>query len=199
MPSELITLSCDTSGPHCAVALLSNNSLLASRALDVNRGQAEHLAPMVQEILAQHNMRVQDIDRIGVGVGPGNYTGIRIAVSFARGLALSLSCPAVGVNSFEATYRGHSEERLVIVPALRDDVYVQRHPNPQQPPEIVPRASLNLQNELVIERLPPQALVEQIGKIAALAPTDDITPPAPLYVMPVNAAPAREQGPRILA
>ena len=166
MPSELITLSCDTSGPHCAVALLSNNSLLASRALDVNRGQAEHLAPMVQEILAQHNMRVQDIDRIGVGVGPGNYTGIRIAVSFARGLALSLSCPAVGVNSFEATYWGQGGASCHRA-ALRDDVYVQRHPNPQQPPEIVPRASLNLQNELVIERLPLQALVEQIGKIAA--------------------------------
>ena len=83
-------LAFDTSGPHCAAALLLGDALHL-RVDDMARGQAEHLMPMLEEMLAEAHMRWRDLDAIGVGVGPGNFTGIRISVSAARGLALSMN------------------------------------------------------------------------------------------------------------
>lgn len=95
-------LAFDTSGPHCAVVLLIGENIAASRCEDMGRGQAERLFPMINEVLADEGAVWEEFDAIGVGVGPGNFTGIRIAVSAARGLALSLGIPAVGVSGFEA-------------------------------------------------------------------------------------------------
>lgn len=66
------------------------------------RGQAERLFPMLEEVLAEGNAAWSDLSAIAVGTGPGNFTGIRISISAARGLALSLDIPAVGVSGFEA-------------------------------------------------------------------------------------------------
>ncbi|MEM9970674.1 MAG: tRNA (adenosine(37)-N6)-threonylcarbamoyltransferase complex dimerization subunit type 1 TsaB, partial [Pseudomonadota bacterium] len=67
---------------------------------------AERLIPMLEEVLADVGAAWEELDAIGVGVGPGNFTGVRIAVSAARGLAMGLGVPAVGVTAFEALRRG---------------------------------------------------------------------------------------------
>jgi tRNA threonylcarbamoyl adenosine modification protein YeaZ len=81
--------------------LLSGERVLCARAEEMGRGQAERLMPLLEEMLAEAGVGWSDLDRIGVGVGPGNFTGIRISVSAARGLALGLDIPAVGVSGFD--------------------------------------------------------------------------------------------------
>ena len=93
----------------------------------MKRGQAEQLMPLCQEVLKEANLTWQDISLIGVGVGPGNFTGIRIAVSAARGVALGLGIPAIGVTGFEQLHQGYhvSGQAIVSLPASREQAYVQ--------------------------------------------------------------------------
>jgi len=102
MASDPLILAFDTSAAHCAAALLSGDRIVISTAEEMTRGQAERLMPLLQELLAEAGFTWQDLSALGVGVGPGNFTGIRIAVSAARGLALGLDVPAVGVSGCEA-------------------------------------------------------------------------------------------------
>ena len=90
MASDPLVLGFDTSAAHCAAALVRGDEIFASKALQMSRGQAEHLMPLLEEVLASAGVSWSDLDAIGVGIGPGNFTGIRISVSAARGLALGL-------------------------------------------------------------------------------------------------------------
>ena len=100
MPDRRI-LAFDTSAAHCAAALLVGGQIVTSAYREMAKGQAEQLMPMLQEVLDDHGAVWQELDAIGVGTGPGNFTGIRISVSAARGLALALGIPAIGVSTFE--------------------------------------------------------------------------------------------------
>ena len=78
----------------------------------MQKGQAEALVPLIQTLLAETQTSLHKIGRIGVGLGPGNFTGIRISISLARGLGVSLGCPVIGVNSFEASIEDKAKETL---------------------------------------------------------------------------------------
>ena len=81
---------------------------------------------MVDNLLAEAGVDWSRISAIGVGIGPGNFTGIRIAVSAARGAALGLGVPAIGVSMFEVTALGApAGPCLVTLPAPRDRAYAQ--------------------------------------------------------------------------
>ncbi len=97
-------LAFDTSAAHCAAALMLKGQVV-SRVEEMSRGQGERLMVMLEEILAESSITWGDLDAIAVGVGPGNFTGIRISVSAARGLALGLGIPAMGVSLFDPTQR----------------------------------------------------------------------------------------------
>ena len=86
--SDPLILAFDTSAAHCAAALLSGDRVLARVAEAMPRGQAERLMGLLHEVLSGSGHDWRDLDAIGVGIGPGNFTGIRISVSAARGLAL---------------------------------------------------------------------------------------------------------------
>ena len=128
MPPSPTVLAFDTSAAHCAAALLLNGEIVASRHEDLARGQAERLIPLLQDILDDHGAVWEELDAIGVGVGPGNFTGIRISVSAARGLALGLGKPAIGVSAFEAAAHASSFSGHHIVGILgpRHTHYLQR-------------------------------------------------------------------------
>ena len=68
----------------------------------MEKGQAERLMPLISELLAEAGVVLADVTAIAVGTGPGNFTGVRIAVAAARGLALGLGVPAIGVTRLEA-------------------------------------------------------------------------------------------------
>ena len=188
-----VILAFDTSAAHCAAALLRGDQCVVARAEDMGRGQAERLMPLLTEVLESGGATWADLDRIAVGIGPGNFTGIRISVSAARGLALALDVPAVGVSNFEVAMVGRDATHLACIPGPRGLSYI-------QPPGGGPRlADDDAIAALGLTRagLPDAAqLAETIARIGAKADTG--TPPAPLYVKPADAAPSRDAPPVIL-
>ena len=199
MPSDQLVLAFDTSAAHCAAALLSGDQIIASRVDEMKRGQAEHLFAMLEEVLAQNDIGWSDLTKIGVGVGPGNFTGIRISVASARGLALSLGIPAVGVSSLEVQFAGNPV--LANVSAPRDQVYIQQLGSITGSAELVTIEEARTKAEALGvplgTELAAEALVREIAKRAALS--DDDTPPAPLYIRAADAAPPRAPAPVILS
>jgi tRNA A37 threonylcarbamoyltransferase TsaD len=187
--SEPLTLGFDTSAAHCAAALLCGGRVLAACAETMARGQAERLMPLLQELLAKGGATWRDLDRIGVGIGPGNFTGIRISVAAARGLALSRDISAIGISTFDVI-RASAGGGTPAVPAPRGMVHVVASgggaalipasgvSNPAGPP-------------------PPLDMARIIALLARAAPAD-APPPAPLYARPADAAPARDAPPVIL-
>jgi tRNA threonylcarbamoyl adenosine modification protein YeaZ len=89
------------------------------------RGQAERLIPMVEAVMARAGIGWGDLGGIGVGTGPGNFTGVRIAVAAARGMALARGLPAAGVSRFEMAAEGRAGRWLVVVPGREGMVAAQ--------------------------------------------------------------------------
>lgn len=195
MPSEPLTLGFDTSAAHCAAALVSGQRVLAFACEEMARGQAERLMGVLEEVLAEAGTSWQDLSRIGVGVGPGNFTGIRIAVSAARGLALGLGVPAIGVTSFEAI--SLDAQGVPAVPAPRGQAYLQ--PVGKDAYLASEDVVLGLAEVGALATANAQTIAIQIAKIAS-ACTDPRQQPAPkpLYIKPADAAPPREASPQIL-
>jgi tRNA threonylcarbamoyladenosine biosynthesis protein TsaB len=102
----MLLLAFDTAGPNCAVAVAragSGGPYILTRAEDhISRGHAERLPPMVEAALATAKADYADLDRIAVTTGPGSFTGVRVGIAFARGLALALDIPAIGIGSLDA-------------------------------------------------------------------------------------------------
>ncbi len=145
---------------------------------------------MLQNMLSDHRLDWPDLTAIGVGTGPGNFTGIRIAVSAARGLALGLGIPAIGVSVFEAAAHGQPRPSTVTIPARRGQMYRQvLHADRTDPPEIT-------EGEAAAQ--PAADLVTAIARIAASRIGQDNPRPAPLYVRAADAAPPRDPPPLIL-
>ncbi len=128
-------LGIDTAAGQCGVAVVAvDGRLMAKRAERMERGHAEALWPMVDFALAEARAGYPDISAIGVCTGPGSFTGIRVGVAAARGLALGLGVPALGVDRFDALWSPvdllmHPAETPVAVALLgpRDTAYLRLH------------------------------------------------------------------------
>ena len=83
----------------CSVGIAKDGELLSLRESDRGRDHAKQVGVFVDELLKQTDMRPDDIDAVAVGMGPGSYTGLRIGVSFAKGLCYGIGCPLIAVNS----------------------------------------------------------------------------------------------------
>lgn len=118
-------LGLDTSGPWCAAAVVAGGQVLAARTDAMDRGQAEALIPLVQAVLAEAGADWADLGGIGVGTGPGNFTGVRIAVAAARGMALARGLPAAGISRFETAAEGRTGRWLVVLPGRTGYVCLQ--------------------------------------------------------------------------
>lgn len=185
-------LAFDTSAAHVAACLRVDGGLCGTATQDMKRGQAEHLFPMLADVLRAAGLDWSAIDRIGVGIGPGNFTGIRIAISAARGLAMSLDRPVIGVSTFEVI-RHLSPGATAAVPAPRDMAYVLAPGS--ETPEMALLASLDA------PALPPAPALwaETIARIAGETDAATAPLPAPMYLKPADAAPPRDAPPVIIA
>lgn len=204
-PDPLI-LAFDTSAAHCAAALLSGDRILAEAWEAMDKGQAERLLPLCEELLAQAGQGWRDLNALAVGTGPGNFTGIRIAVAAARGLALSLGIPAIGVTRLEALAHGLPRPVTVIEDARRDEAYVQTFTA-----EGAGAAALRRMGDIAHptgaatgsaagpQALPPALpLHHAIARIAATRLGTDQPRPAPFYLRGADAAPPSDPPPVIL-
>jgi len=98
----VLTLAFDTATKQGRFALADGDQVLAYRPLNVSGSYADALLPVIEEMLADTGCRKQDLTAIGVTVGPGSFTGVRIGVATAKGLAWGLGCRLVGVTSLAA-------------------------------------------------------------------------------------------------
>ncbi len=188
-------LAFDTSGAWCAAAVLSEGAVTA-RAEEMMRGQAERLMPFLEEHLASAGLTWKDLDALAVGIGPGNFTGLRISVAAARGLSLGLGIPALGVSLFETT-QDLSGSTQIAIPTTRGQAYFW-DPDKVQTPRLVPLEQLGAA-ALSLEYGPAEHVTAMLHRAARkLAGGDKITPPIPLYIRPPDAAPTRDDGLRLL-
>lgn len=188
MASETpLILSFDTSAAHCAAVLVSGDRALAVRDEPMARGQAERLLPLLEELLAEAGTAWGAIDGIAVVTGPGNFTGLRIAVAAARGLALGLGIPAVGVNIFEAlAYERPGEVEIT----LHDKRGTLRQSfldgSPLGEPVVAPADGTTGTGD--------RADLVAVARIAA-GRLGQAPPPSPLYLRPADATPWSEAVP----
>jgi tRNA threonylcarbamoyladenosine biosynthesis protein TsaB len=128
----LIVLGIDTALEACSAAVLADGRILAARTEPMSRGHQERLAPLVAEVMAEAGLAFSAVDRVGVTIGPGSFTGLRVGLAFAKGLCLSLAVPCVGVGALEAVART-AEARApdamaltaAVIDARRGQVYLQ--------------------------------------------------------------------------
>lgn len=116
----MLTLGLDTTGKACSAALVDEGRIIAHRTDNIGRGHAEHLAPMVQDIIYRAGRNISDISRLGVCTGPGSFTGQRVALSFAKGFALPRKIPVIGLSSLEIWAREADPERNKTIISVAD-------------------------------------------------------------------------------
>ncbi len=117
-----LIIGIDTSGAFIRAAILHGNELLVQKDEPKQTG-VDRLFPLIYEMFQAKNLTWDRMKAIGVCVGPGNFNGIRVGVSAARGLSLSLGIPAIGVTKFDAFALGHSDPLLVTVKSVKDKFF----------------------------------------------------------------------------
>ncbi len=121
----MIVLAIDTCLFACSVAVVDGERVLARRVEPMSRGHQERLAPLVQEAMGEAGLGFDQLERIAVTVGPGSFTGLRVGLAFAKGLAAALAIPAVGVGSLEALAEPERGDVVAVLDAKRGQVYLQ--------------------------------------------------------------------------
>ena len=147
----MIVLGLDTCLNACSVAVIDGGRTLASASEVMARGHQERLAPMAERVMAEAGIGFDRLARIGVTVGPGSFTGLRVGIAFAKGLASALGVPAAGVGTLEALAAGADGLVLAALDARRDQVYLQAFENgaPLMAPEVLPIATAAVRVEQI--------------------------------------------------
>jgi tRNA threonylcarbamoyl adenosine modification protein YeaZ len=193
-------LAFDTSAAHCAAVVLQDGLCGQAVVLEMQKGQGENLFGVLEQVLGDAGLGWADLDGIAVGIGPGNFTGVRISVSAARGLALSLGVPAIGVSRPEAMAHGSRGAVSVGIDARGGRYYCQRFLDGVAVGEIVMSNAKelgkveNLLLDAPIEGCPKGQVVSvarcmtNMVQVAAARFGTDVPRPAPIYLRAADAA-----------
>src|SRR6185312_2218624 len=116
-------LAVDTALGACSVAVLDGEKIRAHECVEMARGHAEALAPMVAR--AMTGIAFDALDRLAVTTGPGTFTGQRVGLAFMRGLRIALKRPLIGVTTLEAMAAAVKAKRAATIhDAKRDEAYL---------------------------------------------------------------------------
>lgn len=107
-------LAIDTSNIALSVAVLDSERLLAMQTTNIKRNHSKQLMPIISQTVEEAGIKLADLDRIVVAEGPGSYTGLRIAVTTAKTLALTLGIELVGISSLEMLVPNAMQDGLVV-------------------------------------------------------------------------------------
>lgn len=127
IPADGPILAIDAGGHACSAALWRTGHILAHETEAISHGQAAALMPMIERVMARAGIGYASLARIAVAVGPGGFTGLRVAIATARGLGLAAGVPVVGISSFQAAARIDGDERrrrFVLIDSRRDEPYL---------------------------------------------------------------------------
>lgn len=196
----MIILAIDTAASLCSACVFdTGNGELGRQVLDLGKGHAERLMGTIEAALAAAGITYADLGAIAVSIGPGSFTGVRVGVSTARGLALALKVPAVGVSTLEALAAEARSQKPVIVriDAGRGQAYVARF-SAESETEFGPAAlSLEEVDNMVAAAGVDVAIID--GKTADIAvyarlageklAAGHAAPPKPLYLRDADAKP----------
>lgn len=189
-PNPPVILAFDTAAAHCAAAVFMGGVIVAETIEPMKTGQAERLMPLLEGLLTSQSLNWADLDALAVGIGPGNFTGVRLGVAAARGLSMALSIPAIGISALEMRASAVGD-CTVILPASRGQAYRQvfRDGHAISPLESVGVGAT------------PDEMAPNMARMAQLAATQfgqTHKAPAPIYLRPADAAPGADAPPRIL-
>lgn len=128
----MLILAIDTALDACAAAVLDteSGSLIARESQSMKRGHAEALMPLIARVMDQSDVGFAALDRIAVTTGPGSFTGLRVGLSAARGIALAAGKPVVGLTTLTAYAAAAVSETgqhpiISAIDARHDHVYFQ--------------------------------------------------------------------------
>jgi tRNA threonylcarbamoyladenosine biosynthesis protein TsaB len=207
----VIVLAIDTCLAACSAAIADGERVVSAVSEPMVRGHQERLAPMVRDLAARSGLDFQDLDRIGVTIGPGSFTGLRVGLAFAKGIALALDRPCVGVGTLDALAWGHIGGCVAaVIDAGRGQIYLRIFDGAAAltAPDVLPL-------EMVAARLaewngsgmtiigPGAGLLKGLAAdmpclelaapapeaVAALAAVVPLAPPRPLYLRAPDARP----------
>ncbi|MGN5172728.1 tRNA (adenosine(37)-N6)-threonylcarbamoyltransferase complex dimerization subunit type 1 TsaB [Aeromonas sp. 102P] len=158
--NELKILAVDTATEACSAALLVGDKLF-SRWEEAPRDHTRKILPMVQAVLEDAGISLSDLDAIAFGRGPGSFTGVRIGISVAQGLAFGAGVPLIGISTLAAMAQGAyrldgAQQVLTAIDARMNEVYFGRY-------ELIDGRMQLVGDEVVSE---PVALVDVRGKLA---------------------------------
>jgi len=198
----MIVLAVDTCLGACAAALIEDARLLATVSEPMTRGHQERLAPMVEALMATGGTSFAQVDRIAATTGPGSFTGLRVGLAFAKGLAVALDIPCIGVGSLEALAQGLPGRVLACADARHDQLYWQVF----QDGVAVTAPALSPLDEVARQSAPDNLTGPAAGLLALAFPAARQTPaaapdpaavarialtsnqaPAPIYLRPPDA------------
>lgn len=208
----MILLALDTCLDACSVAVWADGRVLAQASEPMRRGHQERLAVMAAETMAEAGTAFSSLDRIGVTLGPGSFTGLRVGLAFAKGLGLALDRPVVGIGVLEAlAFAAGDGFVAAAIDARRGRAYLQIFGDGRalMAPDVLPleTAAARLAElyaggpaalvgpgaGLFAEVLPQARMIEgaapdpvAVAALVALA-APPFAPPRPLYLRPPDA------------
>ncbi len=119
----------ETSTPIGSVALFENGNLISECEQRVSNAHGEALLPILEKLLSDAGWKARNVDRWGIGVGPGSFTGTRIGVSTVKGIVIATGAAVVAVDAFDAVAHGveisANETIATVLDAQRGEVFVQ--------------------------------------------------------------------------
>jgi tRNA threonylcarbamoyladenosine biosynthesis protein TsaB len=125
-------LAIDTALGACAAAVLDSagGAILSGESLAMLRGHAEAVMPLIARVMDAARLDFADLDRIAVTVGPGSFTGLRVGIAAARGIALAAGKPAIGLSTLSALAAPHVAARsgdtiMAAIDGRNEQVYFQ--------------------------------------------------------------------------
>ena len=123
----MLILGIDTSTKICTCSIFdSENGVIAETSLSVKKNHSNIVMPIIDNLFKISELNINDIDKIAVAIGPGSFTGVRIALGIAKGLAMALNKPLIAVNELdilEAIASGNENEVIPLIDARKERVY----------------------------------------------------------------------------
>jgi tRNA threonylcarbamoyl adenosine modification protein YeaZ len=124
-------LAIDTALEACSAAVFDTaRGVAAAESLVMARGHAEAVMPLIARVMDQANIEFGELDRIAVTTGPGSFTGLRVGISAARGIALAAGKPAIGLSTLSGFAAPHiatddTQPVIAVIDARHEQVYLQ--------------------------------------------------------------------------